>query len=325
MENEKFINRVLHGDCLTEWLPKIESGTIDLVVTDPPYNIGIDSWDKIGGYLEWMGLIFKEIERVLKPNGSFYWFHNDFEKIVDLQNWIKKNTDFKFKQLIVWDKYNGSKWNQLNAVVHSNKNRNYSKQAEYCLFYTFQGEVNARTVKDEYVSKNNPFKNELHRARKLEGLTITQVAERGKFYGKVNHGGKVTNWEKGYNIPTYEQWEKLKTYLPINKEYDVLKKEYKKLKYTFNNRGLSSIWQHEPVSIKGHSTPKPVKILENIILHSSNEGDTVLDCFGGSGSTAIACLNTNRNYILMEKELKYCDLTNKRIRETIKREGACIR
>jgi DNA modification methylase len=64
-----------------------------------------------------------------------------------------------------------------------------------------------------------------------------------------------------------------------------------------------------------HPTQKPVALFEYLIKTYTNEGDLVLDNCAGSGTTAIACLNTNRNYILMEQEQKYIDIINKRIEE----------
>ncbi len=64
-----------------------------------------------------------------------------------------------------------------------------------------------------------------------------------------------------------------------------------------------------------HPTVKPIALMEYLINMVSREGDTILDPFGGSGTTAIACLNTNRKYILMEKEKEYIDIINKRINE----------
>lgn len=54
-----------------------------------------------------------------------------------------------------------------------------------------------------------------------------------------------------------------------------------------------------------HFTPKPIKAIERIILAHTKEGDTVLDCFLGSGTTMQACNNLNRNCIGIEKELEY--------------------
>ena len=64
-----------------------------------------------------------------------------------------------------------------------------------------------------------------------------------------------------------------------------------------------------------HPTVKPVEIMENIITNSSQECETVLDCFMGSGTTGVACVNTNRRFIGMEKEEKYFEIAKQRIEE----------
>ena len=64
-----------------------------------------------------------------------------------------------------------------------------------------------------------------------------------------------------------------------------------------------------------HPTEKPVALLEYLIKTYTNDGDTVLDSCMGSGSTAIACMNTNRNYIGFELNKEYYDLSIKRIKK----------
>lgn len=66
----------------------------------------------------------------------------------------------------------------------------------------------------------------------------------------------------------------------------------------------------------GHPTVKPLSILENLVVNSSQEGEVVLDCFMGSGSTGVACLNTNRNFIGIELDEGYFNIAKKRIEET---------
>lgn len=87
----------------------------------------------------------------------------------------------------------------------------------------------------------------------------------------------------------------------------------KKRKTTFNAHCKSSVWDFPTGTSKLHPTAKPVKLFEYLIQSSTNEGDIVLDNCAGSGTTAIACINTNRNYILMEKEQKYYDIIQERI------------
>jgi site-specific DNA-methyltransferase (adenine-specific) len=65
-----------------------------------------------------------------------------------------------------------------------------------------------------------------------------------------------------------------------------------------------------------HPTIKPISIIRTIIRNSSKEGDIVLDCFLGSGTTAVACILENRNYIGIEINKKYYDIAIERINET---------
>ena len=67
-----------------------------------------------------------------------------------------------------------------------------------------------------------------------------------------------------------------------------------------------------------HPTIKPLEIIQNLIINSSNEGDIILDPFIGSGTTAVACANLNRNYIGFEIEQKYVDICNQRLKERSK-------
>ena len=62
-----------------------------------------------------------------------------------------------------------------------------------------------------------------------------------------------------------------------------------------------------------HPTQKPLALMEYLIKTYTNEGELVLDNTAGSGTTAIACLKTNRQFIVMEKEQKYYDIILKRV------------
>jgi len=64
-----------------------------------------------------------------------------------------------------------------------------------------------------------------------------------------------------------------------------------------------------------HPTQKPVDLLEYLIRTYTEEGEVVLDCFMGSGSTGVACVNTNRDFIGIEIEEKYFQVSQERIAE----------
>jgi DNA modification methylase len=61
-----------------------------------------------------------------------------------------------------------------------------------------------------------------------------------------------------------------------------------------------------------HATKKPLEIVERALRHASKNNDIVVDLFGGSGSTLIACEQTNRICYMMELDEKYCDVIIKR-------------
>ena len=308
--------KLYKGDCL-EIFKEIPNKSIDLVLIDPPYNISKADWDKwktIKEYVDFMGLVFKECERTLKDNGSFYFFHNDFLQMVELQNWINKNTKFVFKSMLTWEKYQTNKQyygKNILMYVNATQKRNYRSMAEYCLYYTLQDE--------KQIARKNPFREVIEKAKQETKMSTIQIAEKGHFYGKVNHGGSVSNWLKGTNIPTEEQYNKMKSFLPLKEEYSKLRQEYENSRYTFNvfDTDKTTTFLIPPAPKQGHITPKPIDLLEQIIKTSSNENDLVLDCFMGSGSTGIACLNTNRKFIGIEKEEKYFEIAKERINKRI--------
>lgn len=70
-----------------------------------------------------------------------------------------------------------------------------------------------------------------------------------------------------------------------------------------------------------HPTQKPVPLLEYLIRTYTNEGETVLDNCMGSGSTGVACVNTNRNFIGIELDENYFNIAQKRINQAIQDKG----
>ena len=89
-----------------------------------------------------------------------------------------------------------------------------------------------------------------------------------------------------------------------------------KAKY-INNCGKGNYFEYRFTRGKDklHPSEKPVELLEELILQSSLENETVLDCFMGSGSTGVACKHTNRNFIGIELDDNYFEIAKKRIEE----------
>ena len=70
-----------------------------------------------------------------------------------------------------------------------------------------------------------------------------------------------------------------------------------------------------------HPTIKPLNIIENFVKNSSREGDTVLDCFMGSGTTGVACRNLNRDFIGIEINPEYFQIRKNRIENQVQQLG----
>ena len=76
----------------------------------------------------------------------------------------------------------------------------------------------------------------------------------------------------------------------------------------FGDRKQTSVWHFDRKSIEGHTTPKPIGFICKALENSSKKKEAVLDLFGGSGSTLIACEQLDRTCYMMELDPKYCDV-----------------
>lgn len=280
--------RLLEGDALVH-LDSVPRKSIQAVIIDPPYNIGKDTWDTIENYVEWLTSVVVKLQETMKDNGSLFLFHNDMEQIADLMISLRKHTRLVFRQMIVWNKrFEGSpKKGYLDGYIVKEGNHNWNKMTEYILFYTFDNSHKLKQARTE---------------RNVKQMTISEEI-RSKTGGLT---GWYSNLETGKNYPTEE------TIIPITKHLgltldDIVPKFH-------NQKRDHSVWNYDMAArSKIHLTPKPVALLENILKHVTDEGDTVLDCFAGTGSLGLACKALKRDCILIEKEPTYCEW----IRQTV--------
>jgi len=91
-------------------------------------------------------------------------------------------------------------------------------------------------------------------------------------------------------------------------------KEILPVKVIYNKKYPTTLLEIKRDTTKKHPTQKPVALYEYLIKTYTNEGDTVLDFCMGSGTTGVACINTGRNFIGIEKELKYFEIGQERMR-----------
>jgi site-specific DNA-methyltransferase (adenine-specific) len=223
----------------------------------------------------------------------------------------------------VWNKRFDTARNKgfLDGFIVPDGLRNYQQMAEYCLFYTFQDETGLSKVKLD-LNNFQPLRQYFKEYQQALGLSLKKINEK-LGHRKAEHAfyWGSTQWD----LPTeetYKELEKLplkyefirREYEDLRREYEDLRREYEDLRYTFNNQKTHhSVWNYEIAKGNGHETPKPEPLIENIILHSSNEGDTVLDCFMGSGTCGAVCVNTGRNFIGIESNDKHFESARKRI------------
>jgi site-specific DNA-methyltransferase (adenine-specific) len=289
MKIEDVLNNVWNEDGL-EFIKKMPDKSVNLICIDPPYNIGKDEWDVIPDYYDWMSGFFVEFERILKDNGSFFMFHNDFRILSELDRQIQDRTKFVYKNFIVWNKrFDGSpKKGFLDGYVVVEGLNNFQKMAEYVMYYTF----------------DNSWK--LSQRRKELGITQMTI---GKEIPSKTGGftGWYSNIEIGKNYPTEETIKPITKHLGLTID-DIVPKFR-------NQKSHHSVWNYDLDHKKfGHVTPKPIDLLKNIILHTTDENDICLDCFGGSGSLGVAAIQTNRKFILVEKDIDYCKIASDRLK-----------
>jgi site-specific DNA-methyltransferase (adenine-specific) len=109
---------------------------------------------------------------------------------------------------------------------------------------------------------------------------------------------------KRKNIDNYGSMDKESVRgIPIDMAYP---KDILEFRACFGDKGKSN-----------HPTEKPVDLLEYLIKTYSNEGETILDNTMGSGSTGIACIKTNRNFIGIEQDDKYFEIAQNRVNKYI--------
>jgi len=306
--NEKKLNisdnLLLINDDSLQILSKIPSKSIGLILTDPPYhstkkdNIRNDTaFSSDEEYIEWMSLFFKEWKRILRPNGSLFMFCSS---AMESKLQTKMEEEFNILSNIVWTKPNEPGFDGWKQKMKKEALRQWYPQSERIIFAepAFEGNMS-----------RSYFANYLREARKKTGISAHYLAEKIGAFGKVNHGGSVSNWETGRNIPSREQYSKIVSVLKENGL--TILPDYEDVIRPFmvnSNVEFTDIWSFPSVRpYKGkHPAEKPIEMLKHAISSTTFEGDIVLDCFAGSGNTGLAAIELNRKAIMIEIEEKWC-------------------
>tara|TARA_R110002096_G_scaffold402445_2_gene599771 strand:+ start:19 stop:657 length:639 start_codon:yes stop_codon:yes gene_type:complete len=167
---------------------------------------------------------------------------------------------------------------------------------------------NVKIISDDNLEWVDDFSKEIYRICKNTAFIFCSYQKYDVF--------KISLEKAGFIIKNCIVWDKMwfgmgNNFRP-NHEFIILAI---KTKFKTKSNNLENILRFRRLhpSKMHHPTEKPIKLLELLINESSNEGDIILDCFAGSGTTGIACKNTNRNYILIEKESTYIDIIKERL------------
>lgn len=283
---------LIKGDCIQE-LSSFDDNYFDLCIADPPYwKVISQKWDyqwrTEEDYIAWSVKWISQIYEKLRVGGSFYLF-GYFRTLALLVPELNK-MGFSLRQQIVIDK--GMK----SIAGRATKNyRIFPNVTESVLFL----------VKDNISYSRNLLKS---RQKKL-GLTSKEINDA---LGVKSNGGGMWSIYTGKNIceqfPTEELWEKLEKVL----QFDF---PYKKIAQTFNAQmGLTDVWKDIDfyAEERYHPTQKPLKLIERLILASSNEGDKIVDPFAGSGSTLISSDKLHRKSVNIELDEDYISNIQKR-------------
>jgi len=319
------VNKIHNINFLDNTLP---DKCANLIIADPPYfevKGAFDFiWADMKAYLQDVEKWCLECKRLLADNGTLFWYGHA-KNIAYAQ--VIFDMHFNLINNLVWDK--GS----FMGLEESEGLRSFAPCTERILMYgsKAQDTTGLKEVEMEYVAPRNPFALELKKARLKKGVSINQVAEYGKFYGNVNHGGAVTNWERGYNVPLKEQWQILCDNLPIErKEYEELRKEYEELRRPFANYfKLQEIFRFSNEAVKtgakyDHDTVKPETLTRALISTCSRPNDLVVVPFAGSGTECAMSVKEGRKTIGFEITEKHAKMSNDRVQNILRQPSLFV-
>lgn len=241
--------KLMFGDCL-ERMKEIPDGSVDLVLTDLPYQTTQNSWDSMIDLEE----MWIQLERICKPNTAKLMFsQTPFDKILGCSN-LK---ELKYEWI----------WEKTTATGHLNAKKMPMKAHENILVFY------------KSLPTYNPQKTTGHKPAN----SYTKHQDDGSNYGEtkvgISGGGQTDRYPRSVQV-----------------------------------------FKTDKQKVSLHPTQKPVALLEYLIKTYSNESETVLDFTMGSGSTGVACLNTNRKFLGIEMDANYYEIACDRLNnnQTIK-------
>ena len=311
--------QLMLGDCL-ERMKEIPDGSVDMVLTDPPYGTmkgaeGSNIYGKKDNPKhEWDEAIepkkvYEIASRILRNNGKMVLFSQE-PYTAKLITEAIPNIPFSYR--MAWHK-------DTFAFALGAKKAPVNYYEDILVFSKLGG------LENSGVNANHPLKEVFNEALERSGKTK-------RFFIDLVGSSASHYFTDGiqFRVPTESKFNLIKDYIDIGYSYGELKtmdfeyKRYETKKHyddypsVFNlwegNKYKSNILKYRKDYDGHHPTQKPVALLEDLIKTFSNEGDTVLDFTMGSGSTGVACVNTSRDFIGIEMNEDYFDIAKQRIK-----------
>lgn len=303
------------GDCLTEH-ERIESGSVDLILCDPPYGTvkgaQLDGWE--GVKTEWdLPLdpldIFEVANRILRRNGKLVLFS---QEPYTSQLITKAIPNLPFNYRMIWEKDHFA-----NSLI--------AKKAPVSYFEDIL--VFSKTHDTDGL---HPLREYFARVQAFIGLSLGEI-NRQLGHRRAEHSFYIRSTQ--FSLCTEETYNELINIYGIDGmdgfiPYEELAEIDRKTKSVFNlwegGKYKSNILRYKKDYDGYHPTQKPVALLEDLIQTYSNEGDHVVDLTMGSGSTGVAAINTGRGFTGIEMDGDYFDIAERRIKDAA-RERQAIR
>ena len=277
------LNKIYNEDCL-KGMKRIPDNSVDCILTDPPYmylkNQKLDRpFDEQA--------FFSECKRVLKKDSFILLFGRG----TSFYRWncILADMGFIFKEEIVWDKINTT--SPLLPL---------SRKHETISIHSIGRKTILRSkVPYEEIRINDDSKVVGDAKRIVSYIRNNDI----DVLKKEIDNGLIYNRKRTHKTHVSTQ----SGFCSCNEAISCINS----IKNGCNERDIISVLRDHYSAI--HPTQKPVRLIERLLALISCEGDIILDPFSGSASTAIACINTNRNYIGFELDKEYYDLSITRI------------
>lgn len=303
--------KLIQGDCL-EKMKEIESVSIDLILTDPPYGTvkGLGDGDVNHGMknkTNWDETIchksyFEECNRILRTNGALILFSQEpyTSKLITEAH---GNVPFSYRK--IWKKDHFA-----NSLIAKKAPVSYFE--DICVFF-----------KKYDTLAQHPLREYSEDVKIFIGLEKHQVFKRMGHQG-VCHFYRTDSTQFGlctektyrelidiFKIDEMEDFKSFKEMQQINNDF----KFHKVFNLHEGKKYKSNILEYKKDYTGYHPTQKPVLLLEDLIKTYTNKGETVLDFTMGSGSTGVAAKNLNRKFIGIELDPEYFKVASDRILE----------